>query len=178
MKDHGSDFKYVFLVLLALAVSLPILNYSPFTLLFIISFTLITIGSCKLLKFKSLKKWIQVPGKLIETEIGLFRETGQGHLIMHYYPMAYYKYNYNGNEIASNKYAYDHKSIWTSELEKAKKVISNLESLETVNVLVNPSNPHEAVLNIEITKNRLSHYWAISISGFILLILGIVLLIL
>ena len=175
MKDYGWDIKHQLWLVLAIFVSYPVLTFEPLIILFLIAAILFIIGTKQIIKSRSLGNWMEITGSLLKTDIGVFRVSFGKYSspVKHYYPLAYYSYNYNGAHYKSNQYAFDHKSIWSTEQELVEKVIKELESNETINVFVNPNNPKEAVLNRQVSANRLSHYWALLASGCILFVIGI-----
>lgn len=177
MKDYGWDIKHGFWLLLAIIASYPIFSFEPLIILFIIATALLVLGSKQLIRHKNLDKWVEAPGSLLETDLGVYRVShGQySPPVKHYYPLAFFSYSYNEKEYKSNEYAFDYKSIWSTEQEAVEDIIKELETKEALNVFVNPKNPTEAVLNRQVSANRLSHYWALFVSGCILFGIGILL---
>ncbi|OZB82166.1 MAG: hypothetical protein B7X28_03950 [Halothiobacillus sp. 13-55-253] len=177
MKDYGWDIKYGFWLLLTFIASYPIFLFEPLIILFVVAIVLLVLGSKQLIRQKNLKKWVETSGLLLETDLGVYRVShGQFNPpVKHYYPLAFFSYCYNEKEYKSNEYAFDYKSIWSTEQEAVKNIIKELETREALNVFVNPKNPTEAVLNRQVSANRLSHYWALFASGCILFVIGIIL---
>lgn len=177
MKDHGWNIKYGFWLLLAMIASYPIFSYEPLIILFFVATTLLLIGSKQLLRHKSLSQWVETSGCLLEVDLAVFRVShGQySPPVKYYYPLAFFSYSFNGNEYKSNKYAFDHKSIWSTEQETVENRIKELESKEVLHVFVNPKSPADAVLNRHVSANRLSHYWSLFVSGCVLFVIGILL---
>ena len=175
MKDYGWDIKYGIWLLVAIAASYPVFTYEPRALLYMAALILLYLGGSKLYKAKTLKSWVKCPGKLLQTEIAVYRVSlGQySPATEHYYPLAFYNYTYNGSLLESNRYAVDHKSIWSTDIEKVETAIKQLNEIEKLEVYVNPVKPHEAALNIELSTERLSHLWALTISGLLLLCIAI-----
>jgi len=172
-----SDFKYVFWVFACIALAFPLTLFLPLSLPFILGGGLIFYGVKQLLTYKSLLSWEKTDGALIKTEIGLLEEMDNYSKNKYFVPLAYFSYIWNGVEYKSNKYAFDNKSIWSLDSKEVEKTVESLKSLETLEVLVNPKNSNEAVLNTNISKNRYSHAYALSVSGIIVTIIGVVLLI-
>ena len=164
----------MFWVVLAFLASAPIFFFSPFLLLFIISTTLFSIGVSQLRQYNNLPKWKQTKGKLIKAGIGKYSVTlGQySPPEANYYPLVCFSYSHKGYEGKSNKYAFDTKSIWSTDMQSVKRVLTEIEMQELLKVYVNPKHPDEAVLNITISSNRRSHSWALTVSGVLLACVG------
>lgn len=180
MRKVGSDFKYMLWVFAGLALAFPLVFLLPLSVPFIIGSGLFFFGAKKINSYKNLKTWVKTEGTLLQADIGGYDEMddySKNGKNEYYLPLANFSYSWKGSKKESNNYSFDSKSIWSLDPEDIIRKIKDLESLEKLEVYVNPKNPREAVLNIEVSKNRYSHAYAVLASGVLIIILGMVLLI-
>jgi hypothetical protein len=175
MRDHGWDVYKAFWIIGGISISFPVVMLIPDVVPFIIGLILLWFGYKKYSSYRRLDKWEKSQGKLLNTDIGIYRVSdGQySPATPFYFPMAHYCYTYKGSTYENNVYAYDKRSIWTTELSSVKKTIATLSNDEGLLVYVNPVNPNESSLNIGISSKRYSQAYSLLVSGLIIVILGI-----
>lgn len=180
MRKIDSDLKYVPWIFGGIALAFPITLIMPLSLPFIIGSGLLFWGLKKINSYKNLRNWKKIEGTLLQTDIGVYHEmddhssNGKNE---YYLPLTYFSYIWNNSKQKSNTYSFDKKSIWSLNSDEATRKVKYLESLEKLVVYVNPKAPSEAVLNIEISKRRFSHAYAVLISGILICLLGVALVI-
>lgn len=177
MKDFGWDIKYALWLLAALILTTPIFLLSPLVYLFVIATLLTLAGIKRVLIYRDVSSWEKAHGKLIKTDIGQYRiSIGQySKPEVRYFPLAYFSYQYGDYSSESNQYAFDRKSIWSTDLDEIDLRLAELEAKKTIDVYVNPQHPHKAVINTQISPSRWSHAWAVLISGVTLLFISVLL---
>lgn len=170
MNDFGWDIKYALWLIAALLISAPLFLWSPLTLLLVVAAVLASVGINGELKNRRVCRWKKVPGKLLKTEIGRYRVSiGQyNEPEDRYFPLAFYSYQYDDYRGESNRYAFDRKSIWSTDREEVENILTKLQAQKSLEVFVNPRQPREAVLNTTVSSTRKSHYRALAISGIII----------
>ncbi len=172
MRKVGSDISYLPWLIGALVIMPPLVfQVSPLAVLLLPALPLFFIGVKKLLAFKGLKAWEKVAGKLKATDIGVYQVLyDRGGPVDYYFPLAFFEYEYKGQRYESNRYAYDRKSVSSTDSNEIKNLLEQLEEIEQLDVYVNPLNPQQAVLNIEISRKQKEHQWVLLISGILLFI--------
>ncbi len=170
MKNFGSDISNVSWLIAALVIMPPLaFLITPLAVLLLPALPLFYFGLKKLTDFKRLETWQQVPGELKTTDIGRYQVLyDRGGAVDFYFPLAHFEYEYQGLTYESNQYAYDRKSVASRDLNEINELIERLEEEQQLNVYVNPQNPRQAVLNIEVSKERKEHQWVLLVAGILL----------
>lgn len=176
MKNFGHDFKYAVYILLAFILAIPVYFYATHLLLHLVALSLMVLGLRQLHQYKKLSKWETVQGKILQTEIGKYSVSSGSYSRPneYYFPLVNFTFRYKNNDYQSNRYGFDHKSIWSLNLEEVENTISKLNSYQDVKVYINPKIPEQSVLNINVSKNRHSHSYALIAAGILLNIVGVV----
>lgn len=170
----GWDIKSGFWLLGLLLLAAPVLFLAPLLLVFVIGAVLLGVGVWQLIQYRNLAGWNRVQGTLNRTDIGVFKVSiGQYTPPQDYYfPLVTYSYQYRGSGYESERYAFDRKSIWLTDMESITCKIAQLEAQKTLEVYVNPARPEVAVLNTEISAQRKSHACALVVSGLLVILAG------
>ena len=170
MRKIGSDISYLPWLIGAMVIMPPIVfQISPLAVLLLPALPLLYFGSRKLQSFNNLKNWEKVSGKLKDTDTGVYQVFyDRGGPVDYYFPLAYFEYEYKGKIYESNQYAYDRKSVSSRDANKITKLLEELEEAKLLDVYVNPQDPEQAVLNIEVSRKQKEHQWVLIISGFLL----------
>ncbi len=175
MRDHGWDVYKAFWIIGGVIVCFPFVMLIPNAVPFIIGSILLWFGYKQYSSYIRLSNWLESQGKLLNTEIGIYRvaEGQYSPPTPFYFPMAHYSYTYKGGTYENNVYAYDKKSIWTPDISSVERTIASLSNDEDLLVYVNPENPNDSSLNISISRKRYSQAYSLLISGFFIVILGV-----
>jgi hypothetical protein len=175
MRDHGWDAYKSFWIVGAVILSAPFVILAPYIVPFIIGAILFWFGRTQWLSFQKVESWIVSRGKLLNTEMGIYRvaESQYSPPTPYYFPMAHYSYCHQGLSYENNIYAFDKKSIWSKDKSKTEHTIESLTAEKEIIVYLNPSNPNQSALNINIAKSRYSQAYSLLVSGVIIFALGV-----
>lgn len=174
MKYQGSDLKYSYWIVIALLVIFPVVLFSPFLVPAIIGGALTWFGASQIRGYRNLPQWHEVKGTLVSTDIGVYEmsEGASGSPVSYFFPIAIYSYVYDGQVLSGASYAYDNKSIWSTNENEARNIILELEQQESIPVFLYPGNPRQSALNLSLSRNRWSHSFALLISGLVIGLVG------
>jgi hypothetical protein len=175
MRDHGWEVYKSFWIIGAVILSAPFVFLAPYVVPFIIGAILFWFGHAQWLSLQKVKNWIASRGKLLTTEMGVYRvsESQYSPPTPYYFPMAHYTYSYQGLSYENNIYAFDRKSIWSKDKSKIQYTIDCLKAEKEIIVYLNPSNPNQSALSINIVEPRYSQAYSLLLSGVIVIALGI-----
>jgi len=175
MRDHGWDIYKSFWIIGAVILSAPFVFLAPYVVPFIIGSIIFWFGYVQWLSFQKVKNWITLRGRLLATEMGVYRVSESQHSppTPYYFPMAHYSYSHQGLSYENNIYAFDRKSIWSQDKSKTQYTIESLKAEKEITVYLNPSNPNQSALNINIAKSRYSQAYSLLLSGVIIVALGV-----
>lgn len=104
----------------------------------------------------SSKKWLQVPGKVIESSTEENRQAdGDGGSTVSHRPNIRYSYEYEGRTYTGNKIAY---SIILGSKTDADHLVRNFNKRKKIKVYIHPRNPKKSVIltGIDITPAFIS----------------------
>ena len=175
MRDHGWDVYKSFWIIGAVIFSAPFVMLAPYTVPFIIGAILFWFGHAHWSSFQKVKSWIPSRGKLLNTDLGVYRvaESQYSPPTPYYFPMAHYSYTHQGLSYENNIYAFDKKSIWSKDKSKTEGMIEKITAEKEITVYLNPSNPKQSALSINVAKSRYSQAYSLLLSGVIIFALGV-----
>lgn len=139
----------------------------------IIGLALLVYGIAYFNKLFRVKNWTPVEFSIIESHVKKIVVPEVNVMIEYYIPDVLYTYEILGTQYTSDTFSIDSKD-WR---EQDKKIIeSHMEScLKRKVCYVNPENYKNSVFTINTSKRRMQHYYGVTVSGIILILLSVIL---
>lgn len=150
--------------------------------LILFSILLLCFGAIPIIRYRKSEAWQKVDAKIISISES-FKEVSSSEYqkIKYYYPIIEYEYNFGGTIYTSSQVSFDIKNVWVPEVDNCGAVSEKnvyfwraWESGSIVNAFVNPSNPSQSCLIIDLSNSRKSHYLSLIVSGLLVLVVGVV----
>ena len=129
--------------------------------------------------YRKANNWLNVTGKLIEIEQATKVEPEVYNFRTYVFPVVKYEYLVNGELYEGNKVTFDKRNVFKEKVsyptyERTMPWDSWREGVE-LDVFYNPKYPSESVLIRVLLPYRKSHYIALTVAGFLLVIIGVIL---
>lgn len=142
-------------------------------IIFFIGFGFLAYGAYVLNRHSIANSWPTVEGKLVTLVYGLDFEVGRYTKFQYRFPKPTYEYQVDGVQYLGNKVNHDIKSTWIA-VEKPNQqpdFYCKVDGLLTVHY--NPKNPAKSILQVDLSRNRKSHYLAICVTGILLIVISV-----
>lgn len=174
VKFLRNALKVITLMSVASAFAIAVPQHAHY-LLVVIALVLVLAGLGLRLRYKEQNNWVEHSATIlfIEERDELITES-QYSKTKYFYPFIKYAYLLNGKSYSGSTVSFERENIWVAEtnswgdsVNADDKWWSSLSVDSTLPVYINPKNPDEAVLIIEMSKHRGSHSLALIAGGIL-----------
>lgn len=128
----------------------------------------------KLYREKATSQWEKVRVSVVRSGVKKVGEVYRYHIHDFFVPVIRYEYVVSGIEYKSDWVAFDEKSVWFESKPDATGFVSKFEAQPVA--YFNPKKLGDSVIVRNYPRSRLSHYYAIFLSGVMVVSFGLLLL--
>jgi hypothetical protein len=144
------------------------------TILLTAALSFIYFGLTALFAIRSVSKWPVVQGNINSSDFQCVLQPTEGHGI--YRPLLTYNYVFDGHSYKSSQLGINRSSFDYFSEKDIRQFLSQNAVGNPISVHVDPADPSQSFLAPGVSPPRHSHYYALTVSGLILLPVALALL--
>lgn len=134
---------------------------------------LVFVAAISVSRVKRIEKWPATPIEILEAGVNEIEEANVYVKVRYYIPTLLYRYRVSGKLYENNSICIDKKGLKYTSRDEAERQVSLLK--ENCTARYDPEKPRVSVLMDIVPRKRISHYYALMTSGFLLIAVSVIL---
>lgn len=142
-------------------------------LIVICGIVFLVVGGRRLWQYHVVQSWSTTEGTLVEVSTGTARERIKYSDLTYVFPIAAYQYSVQGHVYQSERLSIDPKSVWLSAESVDLAPWKHWKPGAPIPVHFDSARPDRSVVFPKLHPHRRSHFLALVLAGFLIILAGV-----